>query len=106
MPDHNSEDHHPSREIILRDGSKFALDLKTMILLVSGAIAIGGTWAEQKYALKAARYEIQAEITRVETESDHRTATIEARLTQIQATNCAIAKTLKVLTAECGRFEP
>ena len=106
MPaDHNSED-HPSREIVLREGSKFSLDLRTIVLLISGTVAIAGSWAEQKYALKSARYEIQAEITRVETESAHRTATIETRLTQIQATNCAIAKTLKVLTAECGRFEP
>ena len=95
-----SSDHHT------RIGDSTVVDLKTMIMILVFAVGLATSWAEQRFALSAAKYELQAEITRVESIGDKRIGVLEAKLVQIQATNCAIARSLKVLTAECGRSEP
>ena len=77
--------------VTIRQGSTF-FDLKTVALLVGGALTIGGSWAEQKYALTSARYEIQAEIIRVETAASRDKDETNNRLTNLERTTCAIAK--------------
>lgn len=108
MPDNHDDHDHPSREreYVLREGSKFQLDVKAALMIGGTLVAIAGTWFEQKARVSSLEYEIRAEITRVENAGDRRIAAVEQRLVQIQATNCAIARSLKVLTAECGRSEP
>ena len=97
MPDNNDDDlpierRSHERPIILREGTKFTMDVKFVVILIMGAVGVGGTWAEQKYALRSARYEIQAEITRVETAAERDKGETNNRLTNLEKTTCAIAK--------------
>lgn len=106
MPAHHDDDEpRPSREQpSIGEGTK--VDLKFAVTLV---IAIGsavGSFYKLQSDIAAMRYELQAEITRVETTNDKRVSSIEESLRQIKSTNCAIARSLKVLTVECGRLEP
>ena len=119
MPDRDdTHDHHRdseldrhthSREVVIRDGGgggpKFQVDIKAVLLIGGTIVTIAGSWFEQKARISNLDYEIRAEITRVENASDKRVSSLEQKLVQIQATNCAIARSLKVLTSECGRSE-
>lgn len=98
MPGHHDEDdtepERASRErpIVLRDGTKFTVDLKFAMLILGGAISVSASWLEQKYALKSARYEIQAEIVEVKNAAERDKGDVNNRLTNLEKTTCAIAK--------------
>ena len=117
MPDRDdTHDHHRdseldrhthSREVVLREGTKFQLDVKAAIAAGGILVAIAGSWFEQKARIGNLEYEIRAEITRVENSGDKRIGTIETDIKAIKATQCAIARSLKVVTSECSaRFDP
>jgi len=82
------------------------LDLKTVLLIAGGVLSVATSWGQVQLSMARMDAEHRAEIVRVENTADKRIGALEARLIQIQSTNCAIARSLKVMTSECGRFEP
>ena len=101
MPEHGR---HTDGGTVINDDTKFSL--KTVHLLIAGVIGVSGVAFRSEIAMRSMRYELQAEITRVENTGDKRFGTVETDIKAIKSTQCAIARSLKVLTSECGRFEP
>ena len=99
---------------IIRDATTF--DLKTVILLVSGALGLAGSWGQVQLSMARMQSDLDAKIVAVAAAADAssaladkgqdaRLAALEYRIASIQANNCAIARKLQVPTVGCGRRE-
>mgnify|MGYP001600820623 FL=1 len=103
MPKDARDDEPPEhrREVVLRDGSKFQLDVKSALVIGGTLVAIAGSWFEQKARISTLDYELRAEIVRVANEGEKKQDSLEAKLEPIQDTICAIAKKQDVPASGC-----
>lgn len=103
MPDHhdNRDDERQSRPIVLRESTQFTLDIKFVIILIAGALGLGGSWMEQKYALRTQRFEIDAQIVDVKNSAIRDKGETNNRLTNLEKTTCAIAKKIGAGDSGC-----
>lgn len=95
--DHDHDEERNSRSdrrapIVLRESTQFTIDIKFVIILVMGALGLGGTWVEQKYALKTQRFEIDAQLVDVRNAALRDKGETNNRLTNLEKATCAIAK--------------
>ncbi len=89
--DHDHEERN-SRPIVLRESTQFTIDIKFVIILIAGALGLGGSWVEQKYALKTQRFEIDAQLVEVRNAALRDKGETNNRLTNLEKATCAIAK--------------
>lgn len=98
--------HEHSRTGEAAIGDNTTITLKTAIALAVAFASIVGTNLRSEMARSSMRYELEAKIVAVQSGGDTRMTKIEGKLAQIQATNCAIARSLHVVTVECGNLDP
>lgn len=99
MPDPEQPDRHSREAPSIGEGTK--VDLKFAVTLV---IAIGsavGSFYKLQSDISAMRYELQAEITRVETQGNQTDERLETKIEQVQETACAIAAKVDAPTVGC-----
>ena len=77
------------------------VDLKTLVLVVTGALGLAGAMTRAEMSMRAMDADLNAKIIAVQYAHDKSEGDVNNRLANLEATTCAIAKKIDAPTLRC-----